>query len=1120
MPASALAGTAQVGGGVLSYTANAGEQNDVTLKRVGDTYVVIDRGTAPAALPPCSPSVDPRAVNCPAAGIVAFDVAVGDGDDTVVLCGTVQNEALEPDDCKLASSPGGAKTAPIGDFCPVLVPTVDDPRPDQTICASIDGGTGKDTLTGSDGPDRIIGGPAGEGDDADVIDGGLGPDNIEGGAGGTGDTMSYRTRMNPVGVHMAPTGGPFGGEGCDQTQADCFPATCDDPTRATCPPPDRENDFPLSSIEHLVGGSGDDRLGGSETGNILNGGPAGSDTLCGNLGPDTVDYSDRTRSVRVSLEGDPRLPTDADLQEGRPGTSVGPARRNCFGRPDFSTPTDDPNTPVDERTTFPERGLTDCLPNDGEIDIDPGTAGNQSEGDCVGEDVENVSGGQVDDVLIGNDGPASDCPLVTIAAGAPGATGGTYTLSIDGRSTAPIAYNADFAAIQSALEALRPDPRPTVTSPVLVSGGPLFGSGAAVVVVKLRGWVNGRNVPPIMVDAAGVTGPGSPYANPASETSRAGLCVGPKIEPLGANRLQGNGGNDLLDGRTGADIFEGGFGEDTVTYEDRTEPIVGTINGTQDDGGASDVEPITGRRDSIVPAADTQGIENVIGGAGDDQLGGNERNNRLEGRGGNDQIEGGDESGPGVHDNLLGGTGDDLIQGQAGHDVLAGEQGNDTLKGNAGSDGLDGGADTDVLSGGPDPDSLSGGDGTDTLDYSDALTPVSVTPDGSSNDGTPGESDGVAGDIESLVGGADDDVLVGNGGNGTIDGRAGDDKLDGGGGADNLIGRSGFDSASYESRSAPVNVNIGVPGGDGEAGENDNVSGDVQRVIGGYGNDTIVGDSDANILRGESGNDKLSGGAGFDQLNGGTGQDELDGESGDDLLFGGLGHDSLKGGSGSDVLNGGDDNDQLDGGAGADSLNGDDNDDTAVFSTRTRSVRASVEGSPDDGEAREGDNIKTDVENVRTGSGNDRINTLNGLKNKVNCGRGRDRVTADRSDVVAADCEDRNVGALSRCRIARGAVRMGRAGRVTVRVRCPFAANGTLRLKGAGSGSKRFSVRAGKAKKVKVKLSGKARRAVRRNKRLRVRAIATIRPRGRATRSSRQRVTKKLTIRAPRGKKR
>jgi Ca2+-binding RTX toxin-like protein len=63
-------------------------------------------------------------------------------------------------------------------------------------------------------------------------------------------------------------------------------------------------------------------------------------------------------------------------------------------------------------------------------------------------------------------------------------------------------------------------------------------------------------------------------------------------------------------------------------------------------------------------------------------------------------------------------------------------------------------------------------------------------------------------------------------------------------------------------------------------------------LIGGAGNDTLIG---------SSGNDSLDGGAGKDILIGGAGNDSLDGGAGQDLLSAGPGQDLFEGGS-SDTL--------------------------------------------------------------------------------------------------------------------------------------------------------------------------------------------------------------------------
>jgi Ca2+-binding RTX toxin-like protein len=844
-----------------------------------------------------------------------------------------------------------------------------------TVAANIDGGLGSDTLTGGDGNDHLFGGPIGglAIDGPDVLDGGLGGDEIQGGIGGGDDTLTYSHRTNPVSVNLsAAIFGGFGGEGCDPSQTNCGGGG--------------ENDFPIASIEKVVGGSGDDVLIGSEAPNVLNGGPGGSDTLCGGLGPDTVDYSDRSAPVHVSLDGS--LPTDPRLNEQTPNTSEPAARTTCivpFG-----------GQPALPGQTPPSPGQTDCVPNDGA----------DGEHDCVGEDVEDVTGGSGDDTLVGNSPNSDQC----------------------------------FRDPQHGDQTLVP-------------------------------------------------------------------CIGPKVEPRGANRLVGGAGKDVLDGLGGPDVLEGGSGSDTATYADRTEPIVGTIDGAADDGGTSDINPLSQKHDNIM-----SDVENVIGGSGSDHLVGSGADNTLTGGSGDDVVEGG-----GGNDVLNGGDGNDSAEGGDGTDAVFGDAGNDTLGGNAGIDGLVGGPGDDSMSGGTGADSLDGGDGTDVVDYSDYLEPVSVRPNGIADDGVVNENDNVGSDVEGAIGGTDDDTLVGNDGNGTLDGGAGDDTLDGGGGSDTMIGGTGSDTVSYATRTASVSVKIGTVGGNGEAGENDTVSGDVNRVVGGSGNDTISGDDDANILNGGLGNDTIFGGGGFDQLNGEAGADDLNGGSGTDVLYGGPANDKLKGDSSSDVLNGGQDNDQLDGGAGADVLNGDDGEDTAVYTSRTRAVKASIEGSPDDGETREGDNVKTDVEDLGTGSGNDTINSANGLKNKVNCGRGNDTVKGDRKDEIASDCEVRNLGASAVCKIRGKSAQMSTSGKVRIRVFCPFAARGTLRVqKGGKLGSKSFSVKANKTRVVTVKLSKKGKKALRKSKR--VKAVATIKRTG-VSKAASQRVSKTLTVKAAKKKR-
>jgi Ca2+-binding RTX toxin-like protein len=113
-------------------------------------------------------------------------------------------------------------------------------------------------------------------------------------------------------------------------------------------------------------------------------------------------------------------------------------------------------------------------------------------------------------------------------------------------------------------------------------------------------------------------------------------------------------------------------------------------------------------------------------------------------------------------------------------------------------------------------------------------------------------------------------------------------------------------------------------------------------LLGGNGDDELVGDADDDTLSGGNGDDTLygmdgsdtlAGDNGSDVLDGGEGDDDLRGGRGDDVILGAAGEDHLAGDQGHDILFGGADNDKLVGGSGADTLDGDDGTDEADYST-------------------------------------------------------------------------------------------------------------------------------------------------------------------------------------------
>ncbi|MBI1219490.1 MAG: hypothetical protein GC186_13185 [Rhodobacteraceae bacterium] len=297
----------------------------------------------------------------------------------------------------------------------------------------------------------------------------------------------------------------------------------------------------------------------------------------------------------------------------------------------------------------------------------------------------------------------------------------------------------------------------------------------------------------------------------------------------GNDRLYGSTGNDLLQGGAGSDSIVGGGGNDTADFSDSATGITLTLN--------------NGAGTAYGDGTDTlSGIENVIGGTGNDNITGDSLSNWISG-----DLYG--------NDSLYGGLGDDTLVDGFGNDVIQGGTGMDYLDISNSTVGVSVNLTTE----------MAYGMGTDTMSGMDGVI-------GSSHDDTLIGFDG-----QGLVGSGDvyTNVLYGAGGNDQIYGLGGADSLYGGDGADTIYGGSGNDSM------------YGDAGNDvlyADSGNN--------QVYGGDGNDTLYGGTGA---------DTLSGGAGDDVLYGQGAGASLDGGDGNDTLYGAP-NEVLTGGAGSDVF--------------------------------------------------------------------------------------------------------------------------------------------------------------------------------------------------------------------------
>jgi RTX calcium-binding nonapeptide repeat (4 copies) len=111
-----------------------------------------------------------------------------------------------------------------------------------------------------------------------------------------------------------------------------------------------------------------------------------------------------------------------------------------------------------------------------------------------------------------------------------------------------------------------------------------------------------------------------------------------------------------------SDVFDGGLGTDTLGYEGRRRGVTADLARTDRHAGAPR------ESDSL------RGLENLVGGNGDDRLFADDAANTL-----------------------WGGTGDDLLVGRAGDDQLEGQEGSNRARGGAGDDIVGGGLNADVV---------------------------------------------------------------------------------------------------------------------------------------------------------------------------------------------------------------------------------------------------------------------------------------------------------------------------------------------------------------------------------------------------------------------------------------
>jgi Ca2+-binding RTX toxin-like protein len=567
-------------------------------------------------------------------GKKASDVIYGGGGDDVISGGPNGNDTI-------CGGPGNDTILGGRGYDSLFGEEGNDNLQGETGSDMLDGGSGDDRLSGSKGGDNLYGGAGDDeltgfkgpdgldgGAGADYIDGQQGSDEIDGGGGDDrllGDKGNDRIEGGPGDDRIE--GGPGDDGGLDGG----------------------------GGADSIFGGSGTDNAdGGPGDGDVVRG-DAGTDSLSGGAGvDDIVSYASATRGgIEVNLA--------ANKAKGDGHDDLG-GFEDVVGSPQADTILGDDS---------PNR-LDGGVGND---TLESGGGGGEAFGGpgsdaCNGFAVENSCGPEL--------GPPPGSAYVTLNQGldgsslvvqgtqvaddlrvAVGASGWTVSDSVPvfpGSGCANLPGNANAVAC----------PGEPALALIVVTGGD--GADNIVVDPSLPGSahlrVNGNAGSDTLVGGNGddVLEAGENYNGPDD----------------GNDTLVGNGGSDVLYADPGADDLSGGPGDDLLVSS------VATCQGHTFDGGPGE--------DTVSYARSKDNLRVSLGGSG----GPADCGNPDQVLGDNESLEGSD--GPDV---LIGDGGDNSLMGHLGADTLIGKGGDDFL------DAADGQRDKQIECGGGEDEAVT-----------------------------------------------------------------------------------------------------------------------------------------------------------------------------------------------------------------------------------------------------------------------------------------------------------------------------------------------------------------------------------------------------------------------------
>ena len=712
------------------------------------------------------------------------------------------------------------------------------------------GGSGLDTLTGpnvdtvwtlSGSPSLTSGGQTLDFSSFETLRGGSAGDtfrhtvstpltfNLDGGLGE--DTFDYSTWSNPVTLNLAA--------GTVTALVGTF-----------------------SSIEDLIGGSGNDILTGDGGNNVLTGGPgtdtlaggAGNDTYCfGNgwgsdnpvieltgAGTDTFDFSAVTVSLTFTFS-----PNSLTISDGTNSiTHTGGFMENLIG-----------GLGID---TLDYSRISAAVT----VNLGTGLASGPAIVNNTLSKIENIIGSAYNDTLTGSD---ADNALV----------GGGGNDSLDGGAGFDtVDYSGSSASVNVNLSSGR-------------GTGSAIGSDSLARIEKVIGsafddWFVGSGVNETFVGGSGLDT--LDYSN-STATVNVDLALGSAsgtgsgTDTLsGIENLVGSAFDDWFVGSNVDNSINGGAGQDTIDYSGSSASVR--------------VDLTIGRASGSATGTDTLlNIENITGSALNDWLIGSALNNVIDGGLGIDTI---DYSGSSAAVTVNLGTGN-----ASGSTIASDTLSNiENIIGSAYNDSLTGSNADNVLLGGGGNDALDGGAGFDTVDYSASSAFVNVNLSSGIASGTGIGTDSLL-RLEKVIGSAYDDLFVGTGVN------------------ESFVGGLGRDTIDYSNSAAAVNVDLGQGIASGTGSGTDTLS-SIENLVGSPFDDHLAGSSLDNRIDGGAGTDTIdySGSTAFVTVNLSSGVASGSAIGTDSLLN----IENITGSAYADLLTGNALDNVIDGGAGADTI--------------------------------------------------------------------------------------------------------------------------------------------------------------------------------------------------------